>query len=107
MPDARGEVYTSALTLAGLWSILMLALSHQRCCSRTGMTQQAIWHMIREENPNIYHLAKLPFDELKERPLKIRGLEARDFKDAFEKIRSPITRTDIDRYEEWNRNFGE
>jgi len=48
------------------------------------MTQQAIWHMIREENPNIYHLAKLPFDELK--------------------IRSPITRNDIDRYEEWNRN---
>gem|GEM_PF-2539241 len=84
MPDARDEVYTSALTLAGLWSILMLVQSHQRCCSRTGMTQQAIWHMIREENPNIYHLAKLPFDELK--------------------IRSPITRNDIDRYEEWNRN---
>lgn len=38
---------------------------------------------------------------------KIRGLEARDFDDAFEKIRSPITADEIDRYEEWNRNFGE
>jgi len=38
---------------------------------------------------------------------KIRGLEARDFDDAFEKIWSPITADEIDRYEEWNRNSGE
>jgi len=30
----------------------------------------------------------------------IRGLEARDFDDAFEKIRSPLTADEIDRYEE-------
>lgn len=54
--------------------------------------------------PAVYHL---PFDDLKERSLKIWGLEARDFDDAFEKIRSPITADEIDRYEEWNRNFGE
>jgi len=63
--------------------------------------------MIREENPDLYHLAELPFDDLKERSLKIRGLEARDFDDAFEKIWSPITADEIDRYEEWNRNSGE
>lgn len=71
------------------------------------LCQQAIWHMIREENTDLYHLAELPFDELKERSLKVRGLRAGDFEDAFEKIRSPITESDIQRYREWNESFGE
>ena len=71
------------------------------------LCQQAIWHMIREENANLHHLAELPFDELKERSLKVRGLCTGDFDDAFEKIRSPITRSDLRRYDEWNEKFGE
>ena len=63
--------------------------------------------MVREENPNLHHLAELPFDELRERSLKVRGLRAGDFEDAFEKIRSPITRSDLRRYDEWNESFGE
>ena len=95
-------------------SSLDLNLLAARCVEKNysgrdiqNLCQQAIWHMIREENPDLYHLAELPFDDLKERSLKIRGLEARDFDDAFEKIRSPITADEIDRYEECNRNFGE
>ena len=71
------------------------------------LCQQAIWHMIREENTNLHHLAELPFDELKERFLKVRGLRAGDFEDAFEKIRPPITGSDLQRYDEWNEKFGE
>jgi katanin p60 ATPase-containing subunit A1 len=71
------------------------------------LCQQAIWHMIREENTDLYQLAELPFDELKERSLKVRALCAGDFEDAFEKIKSPITESDIQRYHEWNENFGE
>jgi len=71
------------------------------------LCQQAIWHMIREENTNLYHLAELPFDELKERSLKVRGLYTDDFEDAFGKIRSPLTRSDLQKYSEWNEKFGE
>ncbi|WOX57386.1 hypothetical protein [Methanoculleus receptaculi] len=79
-------VYASALIPAWRWSILV------QCRFRRSLL------------PAVYHL---PFDDLKDRSLKIRGLEARDFDDAFEKIRSPTTADEIDRYEECNRNFGE
>ncbi|MGE4374719.1 MAG: hypothetical protein AB7D01_03290 [Methanoculleus sp.] len=79
-------VYASALIPAWRWSILV------QCRFR------------RSPLPAVYHL---PFNDLKDRSLKIRGLEARDFDDAFEKNRSPTTADEIDRYEEWNRNFGE
>lgn len=71
------------------------------------LCQQAIWHMIREENTNLYHLAELPFDELKAHSLKVRGLRTDDFEDAFGKIKSPLTASDLQRYSEWNEKFGE
>ncbi|NJF25681.1 26S protease regulatory subunit [Thermococcus sp. Bubb.Bath] len=70
------------------------------------LCQQAIWNMIREENPNLHELASLPFEELRKHSLRTRPLEMRDFEEAFKKIKSPLTRKDIDRYEKWAEEFG-
>lgn len=70
------------------------------------LCQEAIWNMIRDENPDLYKLAELPFDELKNRSLKIRPLEMDDFYKAFKKVKSPLTKKDIEKYEKWNEEFG-
>jgi len=62
--------------------------------------------MIREENKGLHKLADLPFEKLKKHSLKIRPLEMRDFEEAFKKIKSPLTRKDIERYEKWAEEFG-
>ena len=71
------------------------------------LCQQAIWTMIHEENPRMDELADLPFDELREQVLLTRNLCATDFEEAFEKIRSPMGKEDLERYEEWNEKYGE
>ncbi|NJE60194.1 ATP-binding protein [Thermococcus sp. 21S7] len=70
------------------------------------LCQEAIWHMIREENRNLHKLAELPFEELRKRSLRTRPLEMRDFEEAFKRIKSPLTRRDIERYEKWAEEFG-
>ncbi|NJE85954.1 ATP-binding protein [Thermococcus sp. CX2] len=70
------------------------------------LCQEAIWNMIREENRDLYKLANLPFHELSKRSLRTRPLEMRDFEEAFKKIKSPLTRRDIERYEKWAEEFG-
>jgi katanin p60 ATPase-containing subunit A1 len=70
------------------------------------LCQEAIWNMIREENKDLHKLASLPFEELRKRSLRTRPLEMRDFEEAFKKIKSPLTRKDIERYEKWAEEFG-
>ncbi len=70
------------------------------------LCQQAIWNMIREENPDLHKLAELPFHELRKRSLRTRPLEMRDFEEAFKKIKSPLTRKEVERYERWAEEFG-
>ena len=70
------------------------------------LCQGAIWNMIREENPDLHKLAELPYEKLRKRSLRTRPLEMRDFEEAFKKIKSPLTRKDIERYEKWAEEFG-
>ncbi|ASJ12651.1 ATP-binding protein [Thermococcus thioreducens] len=70
------------------------------------LCQEAIWNMIREENKDLHRLAGLPFEELRKRSLRTRPLEMRDFEEAFRKIKSPLTKRDIERYEKWAEEFG-
>ena len=70
------------------------------------LCQEAIWNMIREENKDLHKLASLPFEELRKRTLRTRPLEMRDFEGAFKKIKSPLTRKEIERYEKWAEEFG-
>ncbi len=69
--------------------------------------QQAIWTMIHTVNPDLYKMAELSFDELKRRSLVTRPLADDDFSEAFLKIRSPMTKIMLERYEQWNIECGE
>ena len=70
------------------------------------LCQEAIWNMIRSENPNLAGLAKLPFEEIRKRSLKIRPLVMEDFEEALRKTKSPLLAGVIERYEKWNEEFG-
>ncbi|MHC1597396.1 MAG: ATP-binding protein [Methermicoccaceae archaeon] len=70
------------------------------------LCQQAMWSMVRDENPRLHELAKLPYEQLRSRSLKTRALTEQDFKDAMRKIKPPITLKDIEKYERWNEEFG-
>ncbi|WP_297070522.1 ATP-binding protein, partial [Thermococcus sp.] len=70
------------------------------------LCQGAIWNMIHEENPDLHKLAELPYEKLRKRSLRTRPLEMRDFEEAFKRIKSPLTRKDIERYEKWAEEFG-
>ena len=69
--------------------------------------QQAIWTMIRKVNPDLYKMAELPFEELKRRSLETIPLVDDDFREAFMKIRSPLTKDKVKQYEQWNIQCGE
>jgi SpoVK/Ycf46/Vps4 family AAA+-type ATPase len=70
------------------------------------LCQEAIWNMIRDVNKDLYELAKLPYNELRKRKLKTRPLTNDDFEEAFKKIKSPLTKRDIEKYEKWAEEFG-
>jgi len=58
-------------------------------------------------NPDLYKMAELPFEELKRRSLETIPLVDDDFREAFMKIRSPMTKIMLERYEQWNIQCGE
>lgn len=73
----------------------------------SNLCQQAIWNMVRDVNRDLYRLAELPYEKIRSMRLKVRPLLMEDFEDAFRKIRSPLTKKDIEAYERWNEKYGE
>ncbi len=73
----------------------------------SNLCQLTMWNMVREENKNLSELANLSYEELMKRSLKVRSLEMKDFYDAFENIKTPLSENDIDRYDQWSKEFGE
>jgi len=69
--------------------------------------QQAIWVMIHKVNPDLYKMADLSFDELKRQSLQTIPLADEDFREAFMKIRSPMTKNKLEKYKQWNIECGE
>lgn len=69
------------------------------------LCQEAILNMIREVN-RLEELANLPFEEIMKKKLNIRPLTLRDFEEAFKKIRSPLTKKEVEKYEKWAEEFG-
>jgi len=66
----------------------------------------AIHHMLEDVNPELADLERLSNIEVNDLNLKVRPLEMEDFEVAFKKIKSPLTRKDLDRYEKWAEEFG-
>jgi len=73
----------------------------------SNLCQLTMWNMVREENKNLSELANLSYEELMKRSLKVRSLEMKDFYDAFENIKTPLSENDIERYDQWSKEFGE
>ena len=69
--------------------------------------QQAVWNMIHDSNPDLYKLAEMPFEKLSQKSLKTRPLNNADFAEGWKRIKSPLTRDKIERYEQWNNQCGE
>ena len=69
--------------------------------------QQAVWNMIHDSNPDLYKLAEMPFEKLSQKSLKTRPLYDDDFIEGWKRIKSPLTRDTIERYEQWNSQCGE
>lgn len=70
------------------------------------LCQQAIWNMIQEENQDLEKLAELPYEELNKRKLNVTPLKNEYFEAAFEKIKSPLTKEQLEKYEKWDTEFG-
>lgn len=70
------------------------------------LCQDAIWNMVREVNQDLYKMANLSYSKLKSRKLKTRVLRDGDFEEAFKKTKSPLTKSEIERYERWGDEFG-
>jgi SpoVK/Ycf46/Vps4 family AAA+-type ATPase len=73
----------------------------------SNLCQLTMWNMIKEENQNLTQLAHLSYEKLIQKSLKIRPLEINDFNFAFENIKTPLTKGDLNKYNEWSREFGE
>ena len=69
--------------------------------------QQAVWNMVHDSNPDLYKLAEMPFEKLSQKSLKTRPLCDDDFIEGWKRIKSPLTRDQIERYEMWNQQYGE
>ena len=69
--------------------------------------QQAVWNMVHDSNPDLYKLAEIPFEKLSQKSLKTRPLCDDDFIEGWKRIKSPLTRDTIERYEQWNSQCGE
>lgn len=115
LPDAKAcgaiiKIHTKDLDVSSLNLDELSSGCVQRLYSGRdlqNLCQQAMWTMVREENVDLHKLAELPYEDLIKRHLKIRALNMNDFHQAFEKIKSPVTKADIERYAKWNDEFGE
>ena len=73
----------------------------------SAFSQQAVWNMLHDTNPDLYKLAEMPFGELSQKSLKTSPLCDDDFIEGWKRIKSPLTRDQIERYEMWNQQYGE
>ncbi|EEB75042.1 ATP-binding protein [Thermococcus sp. AM4] len=71
------------------------------------LCSMAIHHMLEDVNPELADLERLSSMEVKDLRLKVRPLEMEDFETSFRRIKSPLTRKNIEKYEKWAEEFGE
>ena len=109
LPDGRARRAILQIHLEGadLGEINMKSME-ERTAGFSGrdlasLCQQAITHMVREQNPDI---EKLTVKELEVYSLKYRPLQAKDFDFAFDKIKPTTQAKDVEKYENWRREFG-
>jgi katanin p60 ATPase-containing subunit A1 len=72
--------------------------------------RSAIKSMIQRVNKDIFDniekIAELPFEDLKKKTLKAGPLTMEDFLQAITRVKSPLSPSDIQGQEDWNKKFG-
>ncbi|MBW9222750.1 ATP-binding protein [Methanothermococcus sp. SCGC AD-155-C09] len=113
LPDKGATKEIIKINTKGLELNINLDEISERCVERyysgrdlKNLCQGAIWNMIRDVNKDLYKMANLSYKELRRRKLKTRPLTDDDFEGAFKKIKSPLTKSEIEKYEKWGEEFG-
>jgi SpoVK/Ycf46/Vps4 family AAA+-type ATPase len=114
LPDAKSCEEIIKIQLKGLdISSLNLGKISDTCIRKNYsgrdiqfLCQEALRSMIRVHNPDLYKKSELPFEELKKQTLTIGPIIMEYFQNAFEKVKSPMTQNDIERFKKWNDAFG-
>ena len=70
------------------------------------LCNDAIWNMVRSENPALGGLADKPVDAIRAYRLGVRELTAGDFEKSFESVRGAVKKRDVERYEGWAEEYG-
>ncbi|AFL95913.1 hypothetical protein CL1_1716 [Thermococcus cleftensis] len=103
------KIHTKGLDISGLDLDGIAEESVKRLYSGreiANLCNLAIHHMLEEENPELADFEVLSEGDPRKLELRIRPLEMRDFEEAFKKIKSPLTKKYVERYERWAREFG-
>ena len=70
------------------------------------LCNNAIWSMVRSENPTLSSLADKPVDAIKKYKLKTRELTTEDFEKSLESMESAVKAHDLQKYERWAKEYG-
>ncbi len=70
------------------------------------LCNNAIWNMVRSENPTLSNLADKPIDAIRKYKLKTRELTIEDFEKSFESMESAVKEHDLEKYERWAKEYG-
>jgi katanin p60 ATPase-containing subunit A1 len=70
------------------------------------LCNDAIWNMVRSENPELSNLADKSVDAIQKYKLKTRELKIDDFDKAFESTEGAVKAHDLEKYEHWAKDYG-
>ncbi|ASJ16803.1 cell division protein [Thermococcus chitonophagus] len=110
LPDVKAAVEIFKIHLRGLQYKLNLIKLAKEAVKRlysgreiANVVKLASMKMLEEMNPELMDPLKIP--SLTGKELAVRPLEMNDFKEAFKKVKSPVTKMEIRKYEKWAREF--
>jgi SpoVK/Ycf46/Vps4 family AAA+-type ATPase len=70
------------------------------------LCNDAIWNMVRSENPALSSLADKPVDAIRKYKLKTRELAIGDFEKSLESMEGAVKERDLKKYERWAKEYG-
>ncbi|MFA4662992.1 ATP-binding protein [Pyrococcus kukulkanii] len=110
LPDVEAAIEIFRIHLRGLSYRLNMAKLAKEAVKRlysgreiANVVKLASMKMLEEMNPELTDPLKIP--SLTGKELAVRPLEMDDFKEAFKKVKSPVTKMEIRKYEKWAREF--
>lgn len=108
LPDSKARKSIFKIHLEGADSSISLDGLADRSEGFSGrdissVCQEAINHMVREMNTS---LTDLTSEQVSKYRLKSRPLSEKDFREAFSKVRPATRKADLERYMEWQKDFG-